>query len=67
MLKEASDKAGKPAYLELSSINPVVMLPKVLEAKAKELAEEFSGSCLLGAGQFCTKTGIGAWCVRLQP
>ena len=58
MLKEASDKAGKPAYLELSSINPVVLLPKVLEAKAKELAEEFSGSCLLGAGQFCTSPGL---------
>ena len=26
-LKEAADKAGKPIYLELSSINPVVILP----------------------------------------
>ena len=30
VLKEAADKAGKPIYLELSSINPVVMLPGAL-------------------------------------
>ena len=57
-LKEASEKAGKPAYLELSSINPIVILPNILETKSKELAEEFTGSCLLGSGQFCTNPGL---------
>jgi 2,5-dioxopentanoate dehydrogenase len=27
VLKAAADRAGKPIYLELSSINPVVILP----------------------------------------
>ncbi len=57
-LKEAADGAGKPIYLELSSVNPVVFLPHVLEEKGDALAEEFSGSCLMGTGQFCTNPGM---------
>ena len=49
-LKKAADNAGKPIYLELSSVNPVVLLPAVLEEKGAALAEEFTGSCLMGAG-----------------
>lgn len=57
-LKKAADGAGKPIYLELSSVNPVVFLPAVLNDKAEELAKEFSGSCLMGTGQFCTNPGM---------
>lgn len=57
-LKAACDKHGKPAYLELSSINPVVVLPGALTERSEALAEEFSGSCLLAAGQFCTNPGL---------
>ncbi|MBP84824.1 MAG: ketoglutarate semialdehyde dehydrogenase [Verrucomicrobiales bacterium] len=57
-LKKAADDAGKPIYLELSSLNPVVLLPSVLEEKSNALAEEFTGSCLMGAGQFCTNPGM---------
>jgi NADP-dependent aldehyde dehydrogenase len=57
-LKEAADKAGKPIYVELSSINPVFVLPGVLEERLEKLAEEFAGSCLMGAGQFCTNPGL---------
>lgn len=57
-LKEAADKAGKPIYLELSSINPIFILPGALEERGEALAEEFSGSCLLGTGQFCTNPGM---------
>ncbi len=57
-LKEAADKAGKPIYLELSSINPVVILPGILEERAAALAEEFVGSVLMGTGQFCTNPGL---------
>src|SRR5207237_10246495 len=32
-LKAAADKAGKPIYLELSSINPVVILPGALASR----------------------------------
>lgn len=57
-LKAAADKAGKPIYLELSSVNPVVILPGALAERGEALAAEFSGSCLLGTGQFCTNPGM---------
>lgn len=57
-LKEACDKAGKPIYLELSSVNPVVMLPGVLNQRSDDLVDEFSGSCMMAAGQFCTNPGL---------
>ena len=58
VLKQAADAVGKPIYLELSSINPVLLLPGVLEERLDELVDEFSGSCLMGTGQFCTNPGL---------
>ena len=58
VLKEAADRAGKPIYLELSSINPVVILPGALAERGAEIADEFATSCLMGTGQFCTNPGI---------
>lgn len=58
VLKEAADKVGKPIYLELSSINPVCVLPGALIERADELASEFTTSCLMGTGQFCTNPGL---------
>ncbi|MFG0334203.1 MAG: aldehyde dehydrogenase (NADP(+)) [Maioricimonas sp. JB049] len=58
IIKEAADRAGKPVYLELSSINPVCILPGALEERAEAIADEFAGSCLMGSGQFCTNPGI---------
>src|SRR5436190_6013048 len=57
-LKAAADAAGKPIYLELSSVNPVVMLPGALAERGAKLAEEFTGSSLLGTGQFCTNPSM---------
>lgn len=57
-LKEAADKAGKPIYLEMSSVNPVFVLPGVLSERSNEVADELYSSCALGAGQFCTKPGL---------
>ena len=57
-LKAAADAAGKPIYLELSSVNPVVILPGALAERGDKIAEEFAGSCLLGTGQFCTNPGL---------
>jgi len=42
----------------LSSINPVVFLPRAVSQRKSELAEQFAGSCLMGAGQFCTNPGL---------
>ncbi len=57
-LKTAAEAAGKPIYLELSSVNPVVVLPGALEERLEEVTGEFVGSCLMGAGQFCTNPGF---------
>lgn len=57
-LKEAADKVGKPIYLEMSSINPVVILPGALAERGDSIAGEFQTSCLMAAGQFCTNPGL---------
>jgi NADP-dependent aldehyde dehydrogenase len=53
-LKTAADRAGKLSYLELSSVNPLLILPGALAERGAKLVEEFVGSCLLATGQFCT-------------
>ncbi len=57
-LKQAADAAGIPFFGELSSLNPVFLLPGALAERGPALAEEFSSSCLLGSGQFCTNPGL---------
>ena len=57
-LKAAADAAGKPAYLEMSSLNPVLILPGALAERGAEIAGEFASSCLTACGQMCTKPGI---------
>jgi NADP-dependent aldehyde dehydrogenase len=57
-LKAAADTAGKPAYLEMSSLNPVVILPGALAERGAKIAEEFTTSCLMANGQFCTSPGL---------
>jgi NADP-dependent aldehyde dehydrogenase len=57
-LKAAADAAGKMIYLEMSSVNPVVILPGALAESGAKIAEEFTGSCLAGSGQFCTNPGL---------
>jgi NADP-dependent aldehyde dehydrogenase len=57
-LKQAADGAGKPIYLEMSGINPVILLPGALEERGPEIAAELGHSCTLGVGQFCTNPGL---------
>ncbi len=47
-----------PVYAEMSSINPVILMPAALEARAELLGEAFVGSLNMGAGQFCTNPGL---------
>jgi 2,5-dioxopentanoate dehydrogenase len=47
-----------PVYAEMSSINPVFMLPGVLAANGTKLAQAFVDSLTMGAGQFCTNPGL---------
>ncbi len=47
-----------PVYAEMSSINPVFLLPEALKARGAQLAEGFVASLNMGAGQFCTNPGL---------
>lgn len=47
-----------PCFTEMSSGNPVFVLPGVLRKDPATLAKNLFGSVTLGAGQFCTKPGI---------
>lgn len=45
-------------YAEMSSINPVFLLPGALAARAEPIATAFVDALVMGAGQFCTNPGI---------
>lgn len=47
-----------PFYAEMSSINPVLLLPEALKARGAELGSQFVNSLTMGAGQFCTNPGL---------
>jgi alpha-ketoglutaric semialdehyde dehydrogenase len=57
-LKHAADEAGKPIYLEMSSLNPVMFLPEGLKENAQKWAKELADSCTAGSGQFCTRPNL---------
>jgi 2,5-dioxopentanoate dehydrogenase len=47
-----------PVYAEMSSVNPVVVLPGALTGDVAGLAAAYVGSLTLGSGQFCTNPGL---------
>ena len=47
-----------PLYAEMSSINPVVVLPDKLATDASSFADGLKASVTLGVGQFCTNPGL---------
>ncbi|HKD61889.1 MAG TPA: aldehyde dehydrogenase (NADP(+)) [Terracidiphilus sp.] len=47
-----------PCFTEMSSGNPVFILPGALRKGSAALAQGLFGSFTLGAGQFCTKPGV---------
>jgi alpha-ketoglutaric semialdehyde dehydrogenase len=47
-----------PVYAEMSSINPVILLPAALAARGAALANRFVASLTMGVGQFCTNPGV---------
>lgn len=58
MAAAANREQPIPVYAEMSSVNPVVILPGALERGETALAEAFFGSLTLGVGQFCTNPGL---------
>lgn len=47
-----------PCFAEMSSANPVFILPHALRERSSQLAAGLFSSFTLGAGQFCTKPGL---------
>jgi alpha-ketoglutaric semialdehyde dehydrogenase len=47
-----------PFYGEMSSTNPLFVLPRALAGFTEKIAGDLFGSFTLGAGQFCTKPGL---------
>lgn len=47
-----------PVFAEMSSINPVLLLPEKMKQDAAAVAKNYAGSITLGAGQFCTNPGL---------
>ena len=47
-----------PVFAEMSSVNPIFLLPELPENNVDEIAENLFASATLGVGQFCTNPGI---------
>ena len=47
-----------PVFAEMSSVNPIFLLPELDEVKMKETASGLFVSATMGVGQFCTNPGI---------
>jgi alpha-ketoglutaric semialdehyde dehydrogenase len=47
-----------PVFAEMSSVNPVFVLPGALKERGDAIAQGLLGSFTLGVGQFCTKPGL---------
>ncbi|HVY63529.1 MAG TPA: aldehyde dehydrogenase (NADP(+)), partial [Gammaproteobacteria bacterium] len=47
-----------PVFAEMSSVNPVFLLPDALAQDAENIAKGFVASVTQGAGQFCTNPGL---------
>jgi NADP-dependent aldehyde dehydrogenase len=47
-----------PVFAEMSSLNPMFLLPEALADRGGEIAKGFVASMTLGVGQFCTKPGL---------
>lgn len=57
-LKKAADATGKPIFLGMSSVNPVVLLPGALLESGVDIATALHAACVLDGGQSCTRPGI---------
>ena len=47
-----------PVYAEMSSINPLFLLPDAMATRAAQIGTGFIDSLVLGSGQFCTNPGL---------
>ena len=58
MQRAAARPEPIPCFMEMSSVNPVFVLPEALRTRGAQIASGLFGSFTLGVGQFCTKPGL---------
>ena len=58
MQMAASRPEPIPCFMEMSSTNPLFVLPEALRTRPAQIAAGLFGSFTLGVGQFCTKPGL---------
>jgi 2,5-dioxopentanoate dehydrogenase len=60
LLKAAVNERDEPipVYAEMSSINPLLVLPGKIKQDIAAVASQLSASITLGVGQFCTNPGL---------
>lgn len=54
----AAAAAGRVIWVEMGSLNPVVLLPGALAERGPAIADDLTASVTGSAGQFCTKPGL---------
>jgi NADP-dependent aldehyde dehydrogenase len=54
----ASRKQPIPVFAEMSSINPMLLLPRALQQRGDQIATELAASVVQGCGQLCTNPGL---------
>jgi alpha-ketoglutaric semialdehyde dehydrogenase len=47
-----------PVFAEMSSLNPILIMPEALGERRAEIVKGLADSVTLGVGQFCTKPGV---------
>jgi NADP-dependent aldehyde dehydrogenase len=57
-LFRAATAAGRVIWVEMGSVNPVVLLPGAVAERGDTIADELTTSVTGSAGQFCTKPGV---------
>jgi len=58
MQRAAARPEPIPCFMEMSSVNPLFVLPEALRSRTTQIAADLFGSFTLGVGQFCTKPGL---------
>jgi NADP-dependent aldehyde dehydrogenase len=58
MQRAAARPEPIPCFMEMSSVNPLFVLPEALHKRGAQIAAGLFGSFTLGVGQFCTKPGL---------
>lgn len=57
-LKESADHSGNQAFISMTGMNPVVVLPGAVAGQKTEVARKLIDAVLLNEGQTCTRPGL---------